>query len=203
MKEIAPLTGVVSAYDAKTGKVIFKDLHNVVTSWEKLNLLRHLIASPVDFIVDAEGPTKTKYQQTKMQDSNKITQFLVGGIEGNAYPVENQETALDPGPYKFPIDFFTPRDSYQPAGITDEMIAAGANLIYTVEGGAFIRFKLAVCGNNPTSGKNSLAIQPGDSKEINFIALVLDNDERATQFRFPAITFYSTTEVVFEYRLYL
>lgn len=202
MKEIAPLTGVVSAYDAKTGKVIFKDLHNVVTSWEKLNLLRHLIASPVDFIVDTEGPTKTKYQ-TKMQDSNKITQFMVGGIEGNAYPVENQETALEYGPYKFPIGFFTSQDSYKPADITDEMIAAGANLIYTVEGGAFIRFKLAVCGNNPASGKNSLGIQNGDHKEVNFIALVLNNDERATQFRFPAITFYSTTEVVFEYRLYL
>ena len=203
MKDNFLLKGVVSAYDAKTGKVLFQNLHNVVTAVEKVYVLNRLIGNTdinENFFNSEDSKIQTAVSNIISSDA-KISKFQVGTVGNNTYPVEYEDTAVAFLSNAFDVDFFKTGDSYRPADIDDDGMQ-GKKIIYTHNGGAFIRFKLQVVGNGVG---NSLGIVAGDYREINFVTLLDDssNANRVTQFRFPGIPFYADTSVIFEYRLYL
>jgi hypothetical protein len=202
MKDNFLLKGVVSAYDAKTGKVLFQNLHNVVTAVEKVYVLNRLIGNTTigdNFFNNEDSDIQTAVSGI-ISGSAKIAKFKVGTVGNNTYPVEYEDTVTSMLSNAFDVDFFSSNDSYQPADIADDM--KGKKIIYTRDGGAFIRFKLQVVGNGEG---NSLGISAGECHEVNFVTLLDDsaNANRVTQFRFPGIPFYADTSVIFEYRLYL
>jgi len=204
MNDSALLKGVVSAYDANTGKVIFANQHNVVTALAKvytLNLLVHNSSISIDSFYTPNADDRAYLNKMlNMSLNEEITKFTIGYDSSASYPTEYEEKILDAnfGPYD--VGFFEGTESYTPPDVRD---AGNARIIYTRENGAFARFKLSVKGSG--NGENVMNISNNRPQPINTIRLIGSSASNPvmTQFRFPEINFYSTTQVDFEYRLYL
>jgi hypothetical protein len=207
MNDSALLKGVVSAYDANTGKVIFANQHNVVTALAKvytLNLLVHNGSISIDSFYTPNADDRAYLlKMLNMSLNEMITKFTIGYDSSASYPTEYEEKTLDASFGTFPIGFFDGTESYRPSDIPDETDAKKARIIYTRENGAFARFKLSVKGSGDTG--NVMNISNNRPQPINTIRLIGSSEGNPvmTQFRFPEINFYSTTQVDFEYRLYL
>lgn len=203
MNDASLIKGVISAYDARTGKVIFEKIHNVVMAWEKAFLLSRVIGvtNMTDIYVPSGSEVDTKLQSMLQAGdaSGKVTSFDVGFDGSSTYPTEEATKSIDLVKPIGNVGFFSADDPYCPSDISATEKAK--KIIYTPEQGAFARMKLHVEGS--MVGDVSDAGFLANGQDINFVALKNSNGIYLTQFRFPAICFYSNTSVDFEYRIYL
>lgn len=201
MNDASLIKGVISAYDARTGKVIFEKIHNVVMAWEKAYLLSYITG--VNNISDMSVPTgeiTTRLTNMLSSGNGKISNFDVGYDEATTYPTEDaSKSSVTILSADNAIGFFSADDTYKPSDITDAEKAK--RIIYTPEKGAFARLKLSVSGD--MVGDVTDADFLANGQQVNFVALKDSLGNRLTQFRFPEICFYSNTSVDFEYRIYL
>ena len=135
-----------------------------------------------------------------MSLDEEITKFTVGYDSSTSYPTEYEEKTLDANFGPWNVGFFDGSESYTPPDVQG---AGAAKIIYTRENGAFARFKLSVKGSGDSG--NVMNVSNIHPQPINTIRLIGSSESNPimTQFRFPDINFYSTTQVDFEYRLYL
>lgn len=211
MNDQSILKGVVSAYNAVTKETIFSGLHNVVTVRSKLWALMQVAnlagISASDIFIDAQAynsDTTSSNRKTNLTDAaaaGPIAKFRVGRQLDKSFPPEYEDATGFFSDKLYDIAWFTAEDNYDVSDITGDM--KNKKLIYSVSNGAFVRFKLRLYGGANSSGHNGLGVAAGSSQDINLIGLANANGRLFTQFRFPAITFYTDTQVDFEYRLYL
>ena len=212
MKERLKLKGVVTARNSETGEVIFENLHNTIVLGGCISALAKIAGvdnSGDIFIADGITPPSNYKEALEKPITHYNFTFRSGSNDTNIEPVDKELNAdiASEADHVFmenkEVSFFDGEEQYSVADIPEG--AEAAHILALKEGClSFIRYKLNLKKaeiDNPGQGDITYV----DSVEL--YSTVGEGAEAKTmlfsKLNFPAIPFFGSLSIDFEYRIYL
>jgi len=221
MKERVKLKGVVSARNAKTGEVIFENLQNTIVLGGCISALAKIagIESTPDneiFIEQSPAPLNwssnlnkpiTGYNFVYSPGTNLPSVDPVDKLYDESEAASESRVFVAPAP----VGFFDGSEPYKVADIPD---GAKDSHIITLNDGclSFIRYKLTLKNSIPEgSDPDPTVIQNHGDGGITYVSSIelfcsgegMDKPMLFSKLNFPAIPFFGSLAIDFEYRIYL
>ena len=219
MKERVKLKGVVSARNAKTGEVIFENLQNTIVLGGCITALSKIagVTQAGDiYIQQSKQPAGYSHNLETSITGYNFEYVSGGNVPPNVSPVDKEYDNTDCSDENHvfdapvPVAFFDGEESYRVADIPEG--AADKKIVVLEEGClSFIRYKLTLKNSLPGNVEepDPTVIQnhaDGDITYVNSIELFSETDGQTMLFsklNFPAIPFFGSLAIDFEYRIYL
>lgn len=223
MKERLKLKGVVSARNSETGEVIFENLHNTIVLGGCITALAKIagVGDSADVYIDDDIAEPTNWAlalETPITDYNFT--FTTGSNDPNVPPVDKELNSedTDAEDHVFadtsilhPVEFFSGDETYDVADIPE---GARDKHIVTLKEGclSFIRYKLTLKNTSAEEGDIHVIDNKAEGgityvNSIELFSTVGEGDERKSmlfsKLNFPAIPFFGSLSIDFEYRIYL